>query len=277
MGIVSPANTSPGLTTSGPGAEAGEPDKYYPTGTRNYARVVANDQIQGPADAMYAAQELKVKKVFVLNDKQTYGFGVATTFKGAAQKLGMDVVGFKGWDAKQSSYEALANSIKQSGAEAVFLGGIICNNGAKLIKDLKAGVPDAKLIAPDGFSDPKSNGAAFNGSWVSVAGQPPSGLKGEGATFVKDFGAQIGATPNPYSAYGAQAMDVMLDAIGKSDGSRGSVTKNLFGLKVTNGILGNFTINEKGDTSLNPITIYVQKGDSLNPLKTLVPPTNLTS
>ena len=132
----------------------------------------------------------------------------------------MQVAGYQGWDAKQSSYEALANTIKQSGADGVFIGGIICNNGAKLIKDLKAGVPDATLIAPDGFSDPKSNGADFDDSYVSVAGQPPTGLKGEGKTFVTDFGAQIGATPNPYSQYGAQAMDVMLDAIDKSDGTR---------------------------------------------------------
>src|SRR6266536_1231760 len=276
MAIVSPANTSPGITTNGPGAEAGEPDKYYPNGTRNYARVVANDQIQGPADAMYA-KELGIKKVFVLNDKQTYGYGVAVTFRRAAQKLGLDVAAFQGWDAKQSSYEALANTIKQSGADGIFLGGIICNNGAKLIKDLKAGVPDATLIAPDGFSDPKSNGPTFDGSYVSVAGAPPSALKGAGATFVKDFSAQIGTTPNPYSQYGAQAILVMLDAMKASDGTRGSVASQLFGLKVTNGILGTFTINDKGDTSLVPITIYQQKSGKLNPIKTITPPKSLTS
>jgi branched-chain amino acid transport system substrate-binding protein len=278
VAMVSPANTGVGLTMSGKsvGAEPGEPDKYYPTGKRNYARVVANDSIQGPADAVYA-NDLGIKKVFVLNDKQTYGYGVAFTFRSAAKKLGMDVVGFQGWDAKQSSYEALANTIKQSGADGIFLGGIICNNGAKLIKDLKAGVPGATLIAPDGFSDPKSNGATFDGSYVSVAGQSPTTLKGAGATFVKDFGAQIGATPNPYSQYGAQAMDVMLDAIGKSDGTRGSVASNLFGLKVTDGIIGTFTINTSGDTSLGPITIYQQKAGKLNPVKTIVPAANLTS
>jgi branched-chain amino acid transport system substrate-binding protein len=276
LAMVSPANTGVGLTKSGPGTDAGEPDKYYPTTTRNYARVVANDSIQGPADAMFAKQ-IGITKVFVLNDKQTYGYGVAFTFRRAAQKLGLQIAGFQGWDAKQSSYEALANTIKQSGADGIFLGGIICNNGGKLIKDLKAGVPDATLVAPDGFSDPKSNGPAYEGSYVSVAGQPPSGLKGEGATFVKDFTQEIGRTPNPYSAYGAQAMEVMLDAIGKSDGTRGAVAKNLFGLTVTDGILGTFTINDQGDTNLNPITIYQQKGTELNPLKTLIPPATLTS
>lgn len=274
IGILSPANTNVGLTQGGPGTEAGEPDKYYPTGTRNYARVVADDNVQGAANALWA-QSLGKKKVFVLNDKQTYGYGVAFSFRAAAKKLGLQVVGFQGWDAKQSSYEALANSIKQSGADAIFLGGIICNNGAKLIKDLKAGVPGATLIAPDGFSDPKSNTAAFDGSYASVAGAPPSALKGEGAAFVKDFKKQIGATPNPYSAYAAQAMLVMMNAIEKSDGTRASVTENLFGQKVTNGILGTFTINEAGDTSLKPITIYQQKAGELVPLKTISVPARL--
>jgi branched-chain amino acid transport system substrate-binding protein len=274
--MVSPANTNVGLTQGGPGTEAGEPDKYYPTGQRNYARVVADDNVQGAADATWA-KSLGKKKIFVLNDKQTYGYGVAFSFRRAAKALGLDVVGFQGWDAKQSSYEALANSIKQSGADAVFLGGIICNNGAKLIKDLKQGVPNATLIAPDGFSDPKSNGAAFDGSYASVAGAPPSALKGEGAAFVKAFSKQIGATPNPYSAYGAQAMDVMLDAISKSDGTRASVTKNLFGAKITNGILGTFSINQNGDTTLKPITIYKQQSGELKPQKTITPPPSLVS
>ena len=161
LAMVSPANTSPGLTTTGPGAEPGEPLKYYPTGKRNYARVVANDQIQGPADAMYT-QQLGAKKVFILNDKQTYGFGVATTYRGAAQKLGLDVVGFKGWDAKQSSYEALASVIQQSGADAR----LPRRDHLQQRREADQGpeVPASRtrrLIAPDGFSDPASNGSGL--------------------------------------------------------------------------------------------------------------------
>src|SRR5689334_17373409 len=209
MAMVSPANTNPGLTKKW---DPGEPQKYYPTGVRNYARVVATDDFQGPADAMWS-KSLGYKKVYVLNDKQTYGFGVASTYRNAAKKLGIQVVGFKGWDAKQSSYEALGNLIKKSGAQAVFLGGIACNNGAKLMQDLKATDPGLKLQMPDGFSDPNANGAIANGAYISVAGQPPKGLTGRGADFIKSFGKQIGTLPNPYSAYGAQAMDVMLNAV----------------------------------------------------------------
>jgi branched-chain amino acid transport system substrate-binding protein len=272
--MVSPANTNPGITKSGPGASPGEPQKYYPTGVRNYARVVATDDIQGPADALWT-QSLGVKKVYVLNDKQTYGFGVASTYRAAAKKLGLKVVGFEGWDAKASSYQALATRIKASGATAVFLGGIICNNGAKLMQDIKSVDPKIQLQMPDGFSDPGSNGSVANGAYISVAGEPPSALTGVGATFVKSFGKQIGATPNPYAAYGAQAMDVALEAIAKGGGQRAATTKSVFGLTVTNGILGTFTINQNGDTSLTPITIYKQAGKNLNPVKTLVPSASL--
>ena len=271
LGMVSPANTNPGLTKKW---DVGEPQKYYPTGVRNYARVVATDDIQGPADALWS-QSLGFKKVYVLNDKQTYGFGVATTYKTAATKLGIKVVGFQGWDAKASSYEALATAIKASGAQAVFLGGIVCNNGAKLMQDIKAVDPKIQLQMPDGFSDPGANGAVGNGAFISVAGEPPKALTGQGATFVSSFGKQIGTTPNPYAAYGAEAMDVMLQAVAKGGGQRASTTKGLFGLTITNGILGTFTINSSGDTNLQPITVYKQSGKNLNPVKTLVPTASL--
>jgi branched-chain amino acid transport system substrate-binding protein len=267
LAMVSPGNTNPGLTKKW---DAGEPQKYYPTGTRSYARVVATDDIQGPADAIWS-KSLGFKKVFVLNDKQTYGFGVATTYKNAAKKLGINIVGFQGWDGKASSYEALATAIKATGAQAVFLGGIACNNGAKLMQDIKAVDPKIQLQMPDGFSDPGANGAVGNGAYISVAGEPPNKLTGLGAQFVASFGKQIGTAVNPYAAYGAQAMDVMLQVIAKSGGQRTNVTRALFGLKITNGILGTFTINSQGDTSLQPITIYKQSGKNLNPVKTIVP------
>ena len=96
-----------------------------------------------------------------------------------------------------------------------------------------------------------------------------------GVNFVKSFGKQIGATPNPYAAYGAQAMDVMLRAVAAGAGDRSKTTKAIFGLSVSNGILGNFTINSTGDTNLTPITIYKQAGKQLVPVKTLIPSANL--
>ena len=134
IAMLSPANTYVCLTQGGPGCDKTEPDKYYPSGTRNYARVVANDGTRVRADAEFAQAD-GVKNVFILNDKEAYGLGVATNFENAAESLGIKVAGFDAFDPKASSYEALFKKIQATGADAVFIGGLICENGAQLIKD----------------------------------------------------------------------------------------------------------------------------------------------
>jgi branched-chain amino acid transport system substrate-binding protein len=278
IAIVSPANTYVGLTHIGPGTSAGEPGKYYPTGKRNYIRIVAADDFQGAADALLTKQ-LGKKSVYILNDKEAYGFGVAGDYRRAAQKLGIKISGFTSWDGKASSYEALAVKIKASGAQSVFLGGLVCENGGKLIKDLVAGVPGVQLMAPDGFTpisaDVQGGGSAAENMTVSVAGLPNAQLKGAGKAFIAAFTKVIHKAPDPYAVYAAQSAQVMLQAIATSDGTRASVTKNLFKTKVTNGILGSFSINANGDTSSNPITIYKIKGGQSTTLKVITPPLTL--
>lgn len=279
LGMVSPANTYVGLTKTGPGTVAGEPGKYYPTGKRNYIRIVANDAFQGAADAILA-QQLGVKKIYILNDKEAYGHGVASNFKNAATKLGLNVVGFSAWDGKASSYEALAVKIKDSGANGVFLGGLVCENGGKLIKDLRAGLgAGVKLIAPDGFTPISAvvtdAGDSAEGVTVSVAGLPNAQLKGAGSKFVAGFSKTAGKEPDPYSVYSAQAAEVLLAAIANSDGSRASVAKNLFKTSVKSGILGDFTIDPNGDTSGAAVTMSVIKGGKGVFLKVITPPASL--
>ncbi len=281
VAMVSPANTYVGLTHGGPGTAAGEPDKYYPTGKRNYIRIVAADDFQGAADATLA-QQPGIKKLFILNDKEAYGLGVATDFRNSLQQIGTPAVaGFAAWNGKASSYTGLATRIKQSGADAVFLGGLVCENGGKLIKDLVNVLgKNITLLAPDGFTPisavVEGAGQSAEGMYVSVAGQPNEKLPAAGKSFVKDFGAtQKGGNVDPYSSYAAQAAEVLLSAIEKSDGTRASVTNNLIHTKVTNGILGNFTINANGDTSSNPVTMYRIKGGKQTTFKTITPPQSL--
>jgi branched-chain amino acid transport system substrate-binding protein len=280
VGMVSPANTYVGLTHSGPGTAAGEPDKYYPSNKRNYIRIVAADDYQGASNAMLA-KSLGYKSVFIFNDKEAYGLGVATDFRGSAKKLGLNIAGFTAWDPKASSYEALANKVQQSGADVVYLGGLECENGSKLIKDLRGKLGASfPLIAPDGFSSFsdtwKNSGGAALGMYISVAGLPNEKLGPAGKKFVKDFGAEIGGDVNPYSAYGAQSMEVMLTAVENSDGSRGSVADKLVKTKVSDGILGSFSINENGDTTSNPVTQYkLLTGGKTSAFKTITPPASL--
>jgi len=277
LAMVSPANTYVGLTHGGPGTAAGEPGKYYPTGKRNYARVVAADDYQGAADALLA-KSLGVKKVFILNDKEAYGLGVATNFRNAATKLGIKIAGFTAWDGKASSYEALAVKIKASGAQGVFLGGLICENGGKLIKDIRAGAPSVRIMAPDGFTPVSAvvqeAGNASEKMTVSVAGLPNSALKGAGQKFVKNFTKADKRPPDPYSVYAAQAAEVLVAAIAKSNGTRADVAKQLFKVNIQS-ILGKVSFNANGDVTANPVTIYQVKGGKSTTYKVIVPPKSL--
>jgi len=279
LAMVSPANTYVGLTHTGPGTAPGEPGKYYPTGKRNYARVVAADDFQGAADATLAMQ-LGIKKLFVLNDKEAYGAGVASDLVNAAKKLGIDVLSNTAWDPKATSYAALALQIKASGAQAVFLGGLVCENGGKLIKDLRTGDPALTLLAPDGFTpisaDVQGSSGAANGMYVSVAGLPITQLPAAGKAFVAAFRKTIGGTaPDPYAVYAAQAAAVILQAVAKSDGTRAGVAASLFKVSIPNGILGPVSFNKNGDVSANPVTIYkVVNGQSTTD-KVIVPKNSL--
>jgi branched-chain amino acid transport system substrate-binding protein len=281
LAMVSPANTYVGLTHAGPGTAAGEPGKYYPTGKRNYARVVAADDFQGAADATLI-QQLGVKKLFILNDKEAYGQGVATNTKNAAKKLGINVLKDVAWDGKATSYAALALQIKSSGAQAVFLGGLICENGGKLIKDIRAGAPNVTIIAPDGFTPVSAtvqqSSDTAEGMYVSVAGLPVEQLPAEGKAFVKAFGAtQKGGTVDPYAVYAAQAADVIVQAIANSDGTRAGVASQLFKVNIPKGILGPMAFNANGDVSANPVTIYKVKGGKATTYKVIVPKNSLVA
>jgi branched-chain amino acid transport system substrate-binding protein len=280
VAMVSPANTYVGLTHGGAGTAAGEPDKYYPTGTRNYIRIVAADDFQGAADAVLT-QQLGKKNVYILNDKEAYGQGVANNYRNAAEQLGIGIAGFTAWNGKASSYTGLATRIKQSGADSVFLGGLVCENGGKVIKDLRSVLgTDVTIIAPDGFTPISAvvdgAGQAAEGIYVSVAGQPNENLGPTGKKFVQDFGAtQAGGQVDPYSSYAAQSAEVLLTAIENSDGTRADVATQLLQTKVTDGILGSFQINENGDTNQNPVTMYLIKGGKQTTYKVITPPEDL--
>ncbi len=281
VAMVSPANTYVCLTEGGPGCDSTEPDKYYPAGNRNYTRVVANDAYQGAAVAEFA-QEQGLKNIYILNDKEAYGLGVATNFRNAAESLGIKIAGFAAWDPKASSYEAIFRKIGGTGADAVFLGGLIDENGAQVIKDKVATLgPNSgkvKLLAPDGFTTQQTiteAGESAAGMFMSIAGVPIDEFKGAGKEFADELTPRLDGRIDPYAIYGGQAAQVLLDAIAASDGSRGDIIAKLFETKVTDGLLGSFEINENGDPggaegAVVGITIY-KATDKLETVKTISP------
>jgi branched-chain amino acid transport system substrate-binding protein len=234
MLMVSQANTNPGLTKTW---DAGEPDKYYPNKVRNYARVVTTDDNQGRAAAQFMAQVLKVKKCYILNDNETYGQGVAKAFQDEATKVGITVLGNDPWDGKQPSYTALFEKIKAQGPDCIYIGGIYDKNGGQLIKDKVAVLGDntaVKMMGPDGFEGFTELKALPQGQgmYLSFPGLSTDELQAAGGAAAKlltDYKAKYGALPDtPYALYGVAAVQVILAAIQKSDGTRKGVTAAVF-------------------------------------------------
>jgi len=285
--MLSPANTYVCLTAAAPSCSSTEPAKYYPSGSRNYLRVVANDAYQGSADAEFAQSE-GIKSVYILNDKQAYGLGVATNFRDAAKSLGIKIAGFEAWDSKATSYTSTYDKIKQTDADAVFLGGLICENGAQLIKDKVAvlGPNDGavKLLAPDGFTTQATideAGSASAGMYMSVAGQPIDTFTGKAKEFVDGLlaGPLSGKPIDPYAIYGGQAAQTMLDAIAASDGSRSDVISKLFASNVQDGLLGTFTFSSDGDPVASAgatVAITLYKATSKLETETTIAPKQTT-
>jgi branched-chain amino acid transport system substrate-binding protein len=259
IAMISPANTWPCLTVNLPGGcDASEPDKYYPSGTRNYARVAPSDDYQGAFVAEWAKKN-SITKVYVLNDKEAYGLGVATTTRKALEHVGIEVVGFDAWDPKASSYEALFNKIQGTGADAVFLGGLIDENGAQVIKDkvtvLGPNDGDVKLIGPDGFAlqgTIDGAGAAARGMFLSAPGVPIDAFEGAAKEYADALvaGPLGGKAIDPYAIYAAESAKILLDAIGESDGSRADIIAKMFATQVTDGLLGTYEFNENGDPAV---------------------------
>jgi branched-chain amino acid transport system substrate-binding protein len=259
--MVSPANTFVCLTEGGPGCEKTEPDKYYPTGNRNYTRVVPHDAYQGAAVAEFA-KEQGVKSVYVLNDKEAYGLGVAKNFAGAAKALNIKVLGFSAFDPKQANFRALFTRVKNTNPDAIFIGGLIDENSGQLINDkvaiLGPNTPDPNsgvmLMLPDGYTTDavfqRSEGGTPNakGAFFSVAGVGIDKYKGAALKFINGFKSTLKGKPvDPYAILAAQSGRVLLDAIEKSDGTRADVIKRVFATKVDNGLIGSFAFNKNGD------------------------------
>jgi branched-chain amino acid transport system substrate-binding protein len=265
---VSPANTAVGLTKS-LGAEPGEPDKYYPTGERTYGRVVPADFIQGAAQAQLM-KDLGVKSVYVLDDAEVYGKGVAKNTQASAEKLGIKVAGTDSWDGKAANYRALASKIKATGADAVFTGGIIDNNAPQLYKDLNAAMPDAQLFGPDGVATVDFTkdipDKVQKQTHMTVATVPPDELPAKGKQFYKDYEAASGEPQDeidPYAIFGYEAMGVVCDAIAKGGDDRKAVIDAFFATKGRQSPLGTYDIDKDGDTTLSDYGAYKAVGGKL--------------
>jgi branched-chain amino acid transport system substrate-binding protein len=271
---ISPANTAVGLTSDEPGADEGEPEKYYPTGERHYLRIVPKDTIQGAALATLMNED-GCGNVYILNDKEVYGAGLSRNIESSAEEIGLEVLANEGIDPKAPNFRSQAATMKSEGAECFVFSGITANGAVQLYKDVAAALPDAKLYGPDGvaesgFSDPAEGGIpadVASRTKVTVATLAPDEYPPEGRKFFQDFEAEYGEpNPDPYAIYGYEAMRLVLDTceqLGPDCTDRQAMIDALFNTKGRESVLGTYDIDENGDTTLTDYGVYTIEGGEL--------------
>jgi branched-chain amino acid transport system substrate-binding protein len=219
VATVSPSATNPTLATSG---------------WHNFFRVVADDNSQGPADALYMGKTAGLKKVYVVDDASSYGAGLAKAFLGAASSNGLTVVKHdtapassqcvQGSTGNVQQYGPLAQKVKASGADSVFYAGYYCDF-ALFAKQLRSAGFTGQLVSDDGSNDPhyvsQAGASVANGTLLSCACQETITSAGFKA-FAPAFKALANFPSGTYSAEAYDATNAIIDVM-KEKGA--SVTK----------------------------------------------------
>ena len=261
---VSPSNTATGLTRDLPGAAPGEPDKYYPSGVRTYVRIAPNDTVQGGALAV-AMKQRGCSRVAAFHDGALYGRGVGHWVRLWTKRLGMRVVLTRRIRPSAANYRRQARAARRARADCTVFTGITANNAVQLFNDLGRAVPRAKLFGSDGvaessFADSREGGITPRVArrvFVSAAILAPSALPPAGRAVLDQYRKRYGDRyPDPWALSGYEAMQLVLDAIVAAGASRDGVIASLFSVRDRESVLGTYSIDPFGDTTLRTFGIY---------------------
>jgi YVTN family beta-propeller protein len=261
IAVASPSNTYVGLTHTGPQTGPDEPDRYFPTGVRNFVRLVGSDDAQGAALAQLARQ-LGRKRIFVLDDGDPTSAAMASYVEDAAGALGLHVAGLAEW-SPTGRYRALAARIQRARADAVVITGCICTNGGQLVIDLRRGLgPSMPFLASDNFTcscDMAAPGAPHEGygMYITGAGAAPARLSASARRFLHVvFPGRPLADIDANVPTAAAAAEALLQAIAASNGARADIVAQLTHNRVSTTTLGAVAFDANGDPVRAPFTIY---------------------
>jgi branched-chain amino acid transport system substrate-binding protein len=259
---VSPAASAVGLTKLVPGADKGEPEKYYPSGDRSFARVVPADDVQASAAARWT-KELGARKVYLVDDKSVSGIGLVTQFRLAAERVGgIKIVGEKGMDPLADDYKDFADEVKSKDPDLVFFSGGVESNAVRFWREMRGNLPRVLMMGSDRLLVPdfyERLGSAASRSYATSVAKDRSQLPAAGQTFLRDYRREFGEQPDNHAAYGHASMSLLLDSIrrtGKDAKRRGEIVKRVLDTRDFHSVVGTFSIDDNGDTSLQDIAGY---------------------
>jgi branched-chain amino acid transport system substrate-binding protein len=255
---ISPSNTAPELTQG----KNWQTSKSRPFKT--YFRTATTDALQGGFAAEYAYGTLKKRNVFVVDDKQTYGAGLAKLFKAGFTGSGGKVAGEDHVNTGDTDFSALVTKIKNSKADLVYYGGQY-DESEKLTKQLKDGGAKIPLFGGDGMFTPtyiESAGKTSEGDLVTSVGAPVDSLPAA-ADFIKKYKASgLKGDYGTYGGYSYDAATAIIKAIGTvvkdgkvPDDARAQIVAEVQKTKF-DGIAGPVAFDEYGDTTNKQLTVY---------------------
>ena len=255
---VSPGNTWPGLTR--PGFAPGEPGVFFPTGIRHYFRVVPTDDYQGPAAARWV-EDLGVQSVYIIDDGEAYGRGIADLFESEISGLNIEIKGRE--TLSQSKTGELIDRVLESEPELVYYGGITPNGIIEFVRALRGVNTDIAIMGPDGIQEQdfiNRIGAQYaEGVYATTVGIPVSQLTSkEAQNYYRSYKDRYGIEPEVYGAYGYESAKVVIQAIRFSEvPTRNNVMQAIKVFPAFRGIFGTWKFDTNGDTSLRTIGGYV--------------------
>ena len=212
-------------------------------------RVTANDAAQSAAAAELVRRR-GVRRVFVLHEGTDYGAAVARGFASAVRRTGIEIAGRATWSQAAPSFGGLARRIKASAPTARSSGRRLWPDGTLLMDLRRVLGPDVTLVGSDGFQivfkELENLGREVEGLYVLSVGVPVDELPPIGERFVSELERRLGRRVEWFTVQSAAATEVMLDAIARSNGTRRSVSRELFHTDLANGILGPIAFTPSG-------------------------------
>jgi branched-chain amino acid transport system substrate-binding protein len=261
---LSPGSSYSGFTDPSSVAPKGGPSRWYPNGTRTFARLVPADTVEAKAMLSYM-RSLGVSRLDVVSDAEYPPFdsGIAHLVAADAPAAKITLAGRQTKVSTSSvsspaRYAQLAASIAATHADGVLLGAAPNTGADALFQELHAKLPKLKLFAASTLATPTflaGLGPAASATYVtSPMLEPDQYPPAAQAVFARYRSAFPGAAVNAYVLYGYEAMSDVLRSI-KLAGRFGARRQNVIGaffnrLGARDGVLGSYTINAHGDTSL---------------------------